>query len=108
MYFFFQDEVRIKIGMILQLVPHLISLGNCCRDVAPDLELLELQQMSQQLHSLLGQCGARMRPSDPGFGSISRSLLKLLEHLLVFPMTTQLLNGAHIIHPVYECSKVGV
>lgn len=77
-----------------------------CRDVAPDLELLELQQISQQLHSLLGQCGSSMQPSEQGLGPLSRSLLKLLEHLLVFPMTTLLLKDAHIITPVYACSKV--
>ena len=78
-----------------------------CRDVAPDLELLELQQISQQLHSLLGQCGS-IQPSQRGFGAMSRSLLKLLEHLLVFPMTTQHLKEAHIITPVYACSKVAL
>ena len=77
-----------------------------CRDVAPDLELLELQQISQQLHSLLSQCGGSIQPSEQGFGHMSRSLLKILEHLLVFPMTTLLLKDAHIITPVYACSKV--
>ena len=47
-----------------------------------------------------------MQPSDPGFSSVARSLLKLLEHLLVFPMATRLLNDANIILPVHECSQV--
>ena len=76
------------------------------RDVAPDLELLELQQIAQQLHSLLGQCGSCAQPSEEGFAPMSRSLLKLLEHLLVFPMTALLLKDACIVTPVWACSKV--
>ena len=79
-----------------------------CRDVAPDLELLELQQISHQLHLLLGQCGSSIHPSEPGFGPFARSILKLLEHLLVFPMTTQLLSKVNIIVPVHECSKASI
>ncbi len=76
--------------------------------MAPDLELLELQQISQQLHSLLGQCGSCVQLSEQGFAPMSRSLLKLLEHLLVFPMTALLLKDAHIITPVWACSKVWI
>ena len=78
-----------------------------CRDVAPDLELLELQQISQQLQLLLGQCGS-IHPSEPGFGPFARSILKLLEHLLVFPMTTQLLSNVNIIVPVHKCSNASI
>ena len=77
-----------------------------CRDEGPNLELLELQHISQQLRSLLGRCGGAMHPSDPSFSSVARSLLKLLEHLLVFPMATRLLNDANIILPVHQCSQV--
>lgn len=86
----------------------ILSSVHICRDVAPDLELLELQQMSQQLYSLLGQCGSSIQPSEQAFDSISRSLLKVLETLLVFPMTANLLKDAHVITPVYECSKVAI
>lgn len=81
-------------------------MHDACRDEGPNLELLELQHISQQLRSLLGRCGGAMQPSDPGFSSVARSLLKLLEHLLVFPMATRLLNDANIILPVHECSQV--
>ena len=83
-----------------------LTLHDFCRDEGPNLELLELQHISQQLRSLLGRCGGTMQPSDPGFSSVARSLLKLLEHLLVFPMATRLLNDANIILPVHECSQV--
>jgi hypothetical protein len=78
------------------------------RDVVPDLELLELQQISHQLHLLLGQCSSDIYASEPGSGPFVRSILKLLEHLLVFPMTTQLLSNANIIVPVHECSKASI